>query len=102
MQEKRKDELPKKLVDFATIGSFEDFISQQYSTIIVSLVRSESFEETGGALMNSQKLIDFFESRVKLSAEKASRIVILGKISALNSLWKEAFYSAKGVQLIET
>jgi len=52
IQEKRKAELGKKINKFATIGSFEDFVSMRFSTIIVSLVRTSSFAEAG-ALYNS-------------------------------------------------
>ena len=63
IQENRKHDLGKELSTFATIGSFEDFLSRRYSTIIVSLVRTSSFEELGGHLLNSQEMIDFLMSR---------------------------------------
>ena len=40
IQENRKAELGKKINKFSTIGSFEDFVSRRYSTIIVSMVRT--------------------------------------------------------------
>ena len=47
VQEKRKGDLGKKISKFSTIGSFEDFVSLRFSTIIVSLVRTKSFDEAG-------------------------------------------------------
>lgn len=53
IQENRKADLGKKISKFATIGSLEDFLSRRYSTIIVSMVRTQPFAEHGGALLNS-------------------------------------------------
>lgn len=47
VQEKRKSELGKKISKFSTIGSFEDFISMRFPTIVVSLVRTSNFDEAG-------------------------------------------------------
>jgi superfamily I DNA and/or RNA helicase len=38
--EERKDDLPKSLRGFGAIGSFEDFVSCQYETVIVSLCKT--------------------------------------------------------------
>ena len=64
IQEIRKQELGKKLNTFSNIGSFEDFLSRRYSTIIVSLVRTANFEEAGAPLLNSERLIEFLLSRL--------------------------------------
>ena len=40
VQERRKGEVGKKISKFAMIGSFEDFVSRQFSTVVVSLVRT--------------------------------------------------------------
>ena len=53
IQETRKNDLGKKISKFATIGSFEDFVSRRFSTIIVSMVRTQPFAEHGGSLLNS-------------------------------------------------
>jgi len=88
-----------KLSSFATIGSFEDFLSRRYSTIIVSLVRTSSFAELGGHLLNSQELIDFLMSRACEDpvTGQAAKIIIISKSEALNALWKDKFYSAPNV-----
>ena len=97
IQESRKSDLGKKLNKFSTIGSFEDFVSRRFNTIIVSLVRTESFAEHGGPLLNSQELIDFLLSR----ANESAQIIIISKADALNDMWRSAFYSASNVTQME-
>ncbi len=43
----RGEDLPKKLQKFETIGSFEDFISNRFSTIVVSHCRTEGIDTAG-------------------------------------------------------
>lgn len=102
IQENRKADLGKKISKFATIGSLEDFLSRRYSTIIVSMVRTQPFAEHGGALLNSQDLIDFLKSRVKTDGPSGpGEIVVISKSECLNDLWRNAFYSASNVNVIE-
>lgn len=44
LQEERKDDLPKALRSLSHIGSFEDFVSCQFDTVIVSLCKTEPGE----------------------------------------------------------
>lgn len=87
----------RKLCTFSTVGSFEDFVSRRFSSIIVSMVRTESFTEKGGPLLNSQDLIDFLMSRVTDNAN----IVIISKAGVLNDIWKDAFLTAPNATLME-
>ena len=96
IQDVRKKELG-AISKFNKIGSFEDFISRRYKTIIVSLVRTKPFAEHGGPLMNSQALIDYLKSR----AAPGGKIVIISKEEALNDIWRNAFHSAPGVTFCE-
>ena len=102
IQEARKDELPKQISSFSTIGSFEEFVSRKFKTIIVSVCKTEDFEELGGPLLNSQEIVDFLISRVALPVgNEASKIVIISKSESLNDLWRKTFYEAEGVEIIE-
>mmetsp|Transcript_11624 Transcript_11624/g.14693 ORF Transcript_11624/g.14693 Transcript_11624/m.14693 type:complete len:98 (+) Transcript_11624:1908-2201(+) len=80
VQEKRKNDLGKKISKFGTIGSFEDFVSRRFSTIIVSLVRTRNFDNAG-TLFNQAKLIEFLLSRVQADEEKGEpgKIIIISK-----------------------
>ncbi len=102
IQEGRKSDLSKKLSSFGTIGSFEDFVSLRFNTVIVSLVRTKSFAESG-EIYNSQQMIDFLFSRLQNSTESAlpAKIIVISKASALNDLWKDKFYSAPNVTVYE-
>ena len=100
VQESRKTELGKKISKFNTIGSFEDFVSTKFSTIIVSLTRTKSFSEHGGALFNSQELIDYLMSRVTTKIAGDAHIIVISKAEALNDIWKNAFYSATNVTVM--
>lgn len=82
---------------FSTIGSFEDFVSRKFNSIIVSMVRTESFAEKGGPLLNSQDLIDFLLSR----ANDSANIIIISKAEALNNIWRNAFLTAPNATLME-
>jgi len=95
----RKRDLGKELSSFSRIGSFEDFSSCHYSTIIVSLVRSSDFEEFGGPILNSQELVDFLMSRScdDAATGNPAKIIIISKSHSLNDLWKNKFYSAPNV-----
>ena len=99
IQENRKRDLGKKLSCFGTIGSFEDFLSRRYSTIIVSLVRTSNFEEEGGPLLNSQELIEFLMSRTcnDESTGKPAKIIIISKSEVLNAIWKDKFFNSPKV-----
>ena len=59
----------KHISKLTTIGSFEDFVSRHFNTIIVSLVRTKDFTEHGGPLLNKPELVDFLLSRVEANAE---------------------------------
>lgn len=80
------EDLPKKLSKFETIGSFEDFISTQFSTIVISHCRSEGID-TAGPLF-SQAMIEFVLSRLKA---KNAKVIVIGKLSALNQVWRTTF-----------
>jgi hypothetical protein len=42
IQEERKSDMPKAMKNFGTIGSFEDFVSCTFETVIVSLCKTEA------------------------------------------------------------
>ena len=60
--QEQRDDLPKKVKQFSTIGSFEEFISQRFNTLIISHCKTENIEK-GGPLF-SLPMIEFLLSRL--------------------------------------
>jgi hypothetical protein len=90
-------------------------LSRKFSTIVVSLCRSEPFEINGGNVLNNEEVINFLKSRFYTSVEEfreehpkgkkeptCGKLIIISKESALNDTWRKAFYSAKGVEVLST
>jgi hypothetical protein len=84
--------LPKKVKQFATIGSFEEFISRRFQTLVISHCKTQNVE---GALF-SQAMVDFLMSRVKAGG----KVIVIGKQASLNEAWKSTFL-VKGTEVIE-
>ena len=97
-----KDNLHDDVSELTTFGSFEEFVSRTFNTIVVSVCKTQDFEEKGGPLLNDQRVIDFLLSRLAPPKENEDRkIVIVGKSAAFNQLWKKAFVEAEGVERME-
>ena len=88
--------MPKKLKQFQTIGSFEDFVSRRFKTIVVSHCKTLNVE-SGGPLF-SHGMIEFILSRVVQSAD--TRVIVIAKQDGINQVWKHTF-TGKNVELIE-
>ena len=102
MQEVQKDKLHTDISGLKTFGSFEDFVSSTFNTIIVSVCKTEDFEEKGGPLLNDPRVVDFLMSRLSPAKENEDRkIVIVGKSDAFNQLWKKSFVDVAGVERME-
>lgn len=102
IQDERKADLGKKISAFQTIGSFEDFVSRsKFSTLIISVCKTEKVEEQGGPLLNEERVLNYVKSRQFGAVAETKKIIVIGKASALSTLWREEFYSAKGVEVIE-
>ena len=92
--EERKDDLPKSLRGFGAIGSFEDFVSCQYETVIVSLCKTESDAVMQKPMLSSAQVIAFLKSRVSLDTSDP-KIVVIGKAASLPSEWRKEFLEDK-------
>ena len=109
MQEERKNDLPEFLQSFQTIGSFEDFVSRTFKTIVISLCKTDDVSETGGTVLNSAKTLEFVLSRLDTETSSAKgkakqstpTIIVVGNKKSLNPLWKKAFLEANDVEIIE-
>ena len=78
-----------------TFGSFEDFVSRTFNTVIVSVCKTEDFEDKGGPLLNDPRVVEFLLSRLAPPKENEERkIVIVGKSDSFNELWRNAFVEA--------
>lgn len=84
--------MPKKVKAFSTIGSFEEFISRRFQTLVISHCKTQNVE---GPLF-SQAMVDFLMSRLK----PGGKIMIIGKKESLNQAWKASFIH-KGTEMIE-
>ena len=69
------------------IGSFDDFMSRHFDTVIVSLCKTQDVEKHGGPLLNNSLNVDFLKSRA------TKKLVIISKESSINGLWKREIYS---------
>jgi len=88
--------LPKKLKQFQTVGSFEDFIGLRFTTLIISHCKTEN---PTGALFD-QQMIDYLMSKLKIGQpEKELKIFLIAKASCLNQVWKDAFVT-KNTEMI--
>ena len=74
------------------IGSFDDFMSRHFDTVIVSLCKTSHVEKYGGPLLNNPLNVDFLKSRA------TKKLVIISKESSLNKLWKREIYSVADSQ----
>jgi len=90
LQEERKDDLPKGLKHFGNIGSFEDFVSCQYETVIVSLCKTEDDAVMQKPLLSSRTVINFLKTRVQKDAPEP-KLVIVGKTASLPEVWRQEF-----------
>ncbi len=57
----------------AEIGSFDDFVSRYFDTIVISHCKTEKTSSTAGPLLNNNLNIQFIKSRA------TKKIVIIGK-----------------------
>ena len=102
IQDVKKDKLHEDVSGLTTFGSFEDFVSRTFNTIIVSVCKTEDFEERGGPLLNDPRVVEFLLSRLAPPKENEERkIVIIGKSDSFNELWRKAFVEAQGVERME-
>ena len=69
----------------AEIGSLDDFASRNFDVVVVSVCKTENAETTGGPLLNNSLNIEYLKSRAN------KKIVIIGKASGLNTIWKKEF-----------
>jgi hypothetical protein len=92
--EERKDDLPKSLKGFGAIGSFEDFVSCQYETVIVSLCKTEVDAVMQKPMLSSTQVIAFLKSRVFMDSADP-KIVVIGKAASLPSEWRKEFLEDK-------
>ncbi|TNV82488.1 hypothetical protein FGO68_gene10529 [Halteria grandinella] len=77
------DTLKKQLTD---IGAFDEFVSRTFDTIIVSVTKTKNVTKYGGPLLNNPNVLEYLKSRC------LKKIIVIGKASALNPLWKAEFY----------
>jgi len=91
IQEERAADLPTKTSQFQMIGSFEDFMSRKFKTIMISVCRTGSQE---GSLF-SPKMLKFILSRL----ESDSKVICIGKSASLSEEWKSVLLH--GAELIE-
>lgn len=81
-----REDIDTKLKKFSEIGSFDEFVSNRYSTVMVSVCKTKNIVKTAGPLLNNPLNIDYLKSR------STKQIIIFGKAKALNALWKNEFY----------
>ena len=93
----QRDDLPKKLKQFQTIGSFEDFVSRRYKTLVISHCKTSKIDSAGALF--SQAMIDFIMSRVSRT-EKDAQVIVIGKKTAMNQVWRTTF-AGKGAEIVE-
>ena len=102
IQDVKKDQLHEDVSGLTTFGSFEDFVSRTFNTIIVSVCKTEDFENKGGPLLNDKRVVDFLLSRLAPPKENEERkLVVIGRSDSFNQLWKESFVQAPGVERME-
>jgi hypothetical protein len=78
--------------NFIEVGSFEEFVSRQFTTVIVSFCKTKNVVKQGGPLLNNAGIIEFLKKRAK------KQIVIFGKAKSLNPIWKNEFYEKARTQ----
>ena len=69
-----------------SIGAFDEFVSRTFDTLIVSLTKTKNVVKYGGPLLNNANVLEYLKSRC------LKRIVLIGKASALNEMWRREFY----------
>ena len=67
------------------LGSVEDFVSLQFHTVFISFCKTQNCEEEGGALLNSQAMIDFIFARC------THKLVLFAKGEVLTEPYRIAF-----------
>jgi len=55
--------VPKSLSNFTEIGSFDEFVSRTFRTVVVSMAKTKNMGKTGGPLLNSSSNVEFIKSR---------------------------------------
>eukprot|EP00347_Sterkiella_histriomuscorum_P019777 403340332 len=81
-----RDELPAALKSFYQFGSFDEYVSQTFKVVIVSMCKTKNIVKNGGPLLNSHLNVDFLKSRA------TEKIIVFGRAKALNNLWRHEFY----------
>jgi len=57
-----RDDLPKKVKGFLNIGSFEEFISRRFNTLVISHCKTDNMDQAGPLF--SQAMVEFLLSRL--------------------------------------
>ena len=86
VQEERKDELPKAILNSIVIGSFEDFLSCTFDTVIVSFCKTEVDNVMQKPLLSSLNVIEFLKTRVAVDVQD-TKLVIVAKAECLPEHW---------------
>jgi hypothetical protein len=94
LQDERKEDLPKSLKNFETIGSFEDFVSCHYETVIVSLCKTEQDAVMDKPMLSSHTVVDFLKSRVRMDTSEP-KLIIVGKAEAVPMTLRQEFLEDK-------
>lgn len=89
--------MPKKVKNFGTIGSFEEFISRRFNTLVISHCKTENIE-TAGPLF-SQPMVEFLMSRLN-HGQAGLKVIVIGKKASLNQVWENQFAN-KNAEIIE-
>ena len=76
------------------IGSFEDFVSCKYETVIVSLCKTEQDLIMSKPMIASKTVIEFLKSRVELDS-KDPKLVVFSKSGSLPSEWRQELLNDK-------
>jgi hypothetical protein len=80
-----REDIDKAIKDRLTnseIGAFDDFMSRQFDTVIVSICKTKNIAKLGGPLLNNPLNIDYLKSRA------VKKLIVIGKAKALNAVWK--------------
>ncbi|CDW81163.1 UNKNOWN [Stylonychia lemnae] len=81
-----REDFPEELKAFAQFGSFDEYVSQTYKTLIISVCKTKNIAKNGGPLLNSQLNVDFLKTRA------VEKIIVFGRAKSLNALWRNEFF----------
>lgn len=99
LMEERFHELPVSVQNAGLIiGSFEDFVSCSFETVIVSLCKTEDDLVMQKPILSSKTVIDFIKTRV---TGPNANLIVVGKTSSLPEEWRKEFVEDKSTQMLE-